>query len=342
MMSAAPCRDEVTMLVRSRACVLGVRKSQELHSPAHPAASGGPRAEGCRDSLDAEMGNYAIHAATSSVIQCPDTMDRMSKDNTRKLRSCIDLLDLYEKPLRESLEDGEQLEDPPAVMLLRGFAFGGATLKAMIAVADQDDECGVCMPTLCRPFYELAVRVLWASRDPDGWQRLQKHCANEDRKWARRAVNLRSWAEYARRVLDNAESVLDRTDDDGNPYSNPPPMDQTLQQVEKRDIDCGLKTEEGSARFEYANLWQMMCGTAHAHLVRIAHSPEAHTLIAVNGAAVATFALLRATAVVVAPDADGIKEIVEAMGQKINGILKGETDLGLDEVTFTRVRPDPE
>lgn len=269
-------------------------------------------------------------------------MDRMSNDNTRKLRSCIDLLDLYEKPLRDSLEDGGQTQDPPAVMLLRGFAFGRATLKAMIAVADQDDECGVCMPTLCRPFYELAVRVLWASRDPDGWQRLQKHCANEDRKWAKRAVDLPSWAEYARRVLDNAESVLDRTDGDGNPYSNPPPMDQTLEQVEHRDIACGIKTEEGSARFEYANLWQMMCGTAHAHLVQIARPPEAHTRIAVSGAAVATFALLRAVAVITAPDLQGLNETVEVMGQHINGILKGEADLGLDEVVFTRVPPDPE
>ena len=94
--------------------------------------------------------------------------------------------------------------------------------------------------------------------------------------------------------------------------------------VEQCDIDCGIKTgDKGSARFEYANLWQMMCGTAHAHLVQIARSPVAHTLIAVNGAVVATFALLRATAVIVAPDADGIKEIVEAMGQQIHKILKG-------------------
>ena len=98
----------------------------------------------------------------------------MMKDDIQKLRSCIDLLDQYEKPLRESLEGGGQMEEPPAVMLLRGFAFGRATLKAMVAVADGGDEaCGVCLPTLCRPFYELAVKVLWASREPDGWERIQ-------------------------------------------------------------------------------------------------------------------------------------------------------------------------
>ncbi len=254
----------------------------------------------------------------------------MTKDDTQKLRSYIDLLNLYEKPLRESLEDGGQTEDPPAVMLLRAFAFGRATLKAMIAVADQgDQECGVCLPTLCRPFYELTVRVLWASRQPDGWQRLQAYCANEDKKWAKRAVEIPSWAEYAQPVLDNAKSVLDRTDAKGKCYRLAPDMAETLQQVEQHDIDCGIKSGgKGSALFEYANLWQMMCGTAHAHVVRIARSPEAHTLIALSGAVVATFAMLRATAVVTAPDADGLNHAVEVMGRQINGILKGETDPG--------------
>ena len=77
-------------------------------------------------------------------------MDCISKDNT-KLSLCIDLLDLYEKPLRASLEDGAQMKDPPAVMLLRGFAFGRATLKAMITVAEQDDDCAVWDATDTRP-----------------------------------------------------------------------------------------------------------------------------------------------------------------------------------------------
>ena len=194
------------------------------------------------------------------------------------------------------------------------------------------------LPTVPRACRKDAVGVA-----PAGWQRLQAHCANEDRKWAKRAVDIPSWAEYARRVLDNAERVLSRTDGDGNTYRNPPPMDQTLQQVEQREIDCGIKTgEEGFARFEYANLWQMMCRTAHGHLVQIARPAEAHVRIAVSGAVVATFALLRAMAVLTAPDLRGLNETVELMGQQINKILKGETDLGLDEVVFTRVPPATE
>lgn len=247
----------------------------------------------------------------------------MTQDDIQKLRSCIDLLADYERLLREILEDGGQMEEPPAVMLLRAFGFGRATLKAMAVVGDQDEECAVCVPTLCRPFYEVSVRVLWASRDPDGWQRLQTHCAAEERKWAQRAVSLPSWAEYAQAVRDNADAVLSRTDGDGNRYGNPPHIEQTLQQIEQRDIDCGIKTgEKGFALFEYANLWQKMCATAHGHLVEIARSPETHMRVAVNAAGVASFALLRATAVVTAPDAQGLNQAVEVMGQQINEILK--------------------
>lgn len=60
-----------------------------------------------------------------------------------------------------------------------------------------------------------------------------------------------------------------------------------------------------------------------------------------SGAVVATFALLRATAVVAAPDAESLRQTVEVMGQQINGILKGEADFGVDDVTFTRVLADP-
>lgn len=86
----------------------------------------------------------------------------------------------------------------------------------------------------------------------------------------------------------------------------------------------------------------MMCRTAHAHLVQITRSSKAHMRIAVSGAVVATVALLRAMAVVTAPDKDGLNESVEVMGQQINKIMKGETDLGLDDVVFARNPPDPE
>ena len=271
-----------------------------------------------------------------------NTMLGMTKDDTKKLRSCIDLLDLYGTSLWKSLEDGGQAMEPPAVAILRAFAFGRATLKAIIVVADQgDEECGVCLPTLCRPFFELAVRVLWASRQPDGWERLQRHYAEQDEKWAKRAVEIPAWANYARPFLANAKNVLGRTDIKGNSYTPAPTMVQSLQQVEKHDVDFGFKTrQEDVVWFEYAHLWRVMCGTAHAHVVQIARSPAAHTRIAVGGALVATFALLRATAVFTAPDKEGIIEAVGLMVKKMIRILKGEV-LGLDDVVFTRVPPDP-
>jgi len=52
---------------------------------------------------------------------------------------------------------------PAGVKLLQGFALGRVTLKVMIALADLDDECGVCMPMLCRPFYMCQNTVISAT-----------------------------------------------------------------------------------------------------------------------------------------------------------------------------------
>lgn len=133
----------------------------------------------------------------------------MNNDSIRKLTSCIDLLDLYEKPLLESLHAGSQLDQPPAVMLTRAYTFGRTTIRSMVTLAKEPDvDYSVCAPTLCRPYYELAMRILWASRTNDGWQRLQADCANEDKRWAKRAVEIPAWKKHAQRVLDHAESVL--------------------------------------------------------------------------------------------------------------------------------------
>jgi hypothetical protein len=49
----------------------------------------------------------------------------------------------------------------------------------------RDDEGNAVLAcTLLRSFYELAVRLLWASKEPDGWWRLNVYFADEAEKWA--------------------------------------------------------------------------------------------------------------------------------------------------------------
>lgn len=119
-----------------------------------------------------------------------------------------------------------------------------------------------------------------------------------------------------------------------------PDMGKILEQIEKHDIESGIKESDAEfAQFQYANIWQMMCGTAHAHVVRISRSADSHMTIAVAAAVVATFGLLRATSVVTAPDLESLKNSIEIVGNKIIAILRGEEDLALDQITFTYVPP---
>lgn len=260
----------------------------------------------------------------------------------RRLGSCTELLDHFERPLRASLDRGEQSGVPQAVMLYRAFSFGRTTLEAMIATCKTGDAHGVCVPTLCRAFYEVSHRLLWASREHNGWQRLQTGGADEQRKWADAAAQIPSLAAHAERVRTSMQMILARTDERGKPFAKPPSMEQQLSQIEKADTRCGIVTPPSDfAKLQYTILWRLMSNTAHAHLVQIARDPKGHLQIGVWAAVCATFALLRAVAVVVAPDLEGVRQNVDVIGERIVKILKGDLDLKLDEMTFTFTDGDP-
>ena len=259
-------------------------------------------------------------------------MLRIMQEETRRLRSCIEMLNFYGGRLDKSLEAGNQSDEPPAVMIQRAFAFGRTAMEMLIVVAGQEAKYGVCAPSVCRPYYELATRILWATREPGGWQRLQAHWANEDRKWAESAVKMPSLAEHARGILKHRKDVLSRTDRHGVPWKPAPSIETTLKDIERRDLDDGIREEpRGFATYEYTNIYRLLCRLAHAHAVAIAHTPESHRNHAVSAAVVATFALLRALAQVGEPTTEAARQATEIVGQKIVKVFKGETDLGLGD-----------
>lgn len=239
------------------------------------------------------------------------------------LDECRKLLEEYRALLMDCLHKGDQEDDPGALMLTGGFDFGIRTLGGMVVLIEADEDNVLLACTLCRPFFETAVRLLWAARTHNGWQRLQVHWANEDVKWAREAEQIPSVAEHAKTIRTAREKVLSRTDEDGNRVEPPPNMQQMLREIEVHDVGQGLRKEcDGAAESAYTNVYRILCQAAHGHMVAIGR-PGSFRRHARCGALMATSALLQACCHVVAGDA---KREIEAAGQRVMAILEEGRD----------------
>lgn len=261
----------------------------------------------------------------------------------RQLRSCVQLLNTFEKRIIESLKDGEQADDPQAVMICRGLAFGRTTLETMIGVAQLGEQHWVCLSTLCRPLFEVASKLLWASRKKHGWHRLQSDSARPVLTWAREAKVFDTLKEYASSMEARMTEILSRTDSVGARFVRLPNMKQILEDIEKDDRRSGFgDTDTKSAAFQYTNLYRKMCFPVHGHIVAIAGDPSSHLTISVKAAVVGTFSLLRLVAVVGSPDLEALKKAVATIGEKIVAILKGDDNVRLDDIVFSADRENAE
>ncbi len=243
------------------------------------------------------------------------------------------MLDFFEEPVHRSLHLGGQSEDVPAVMLTRGFDFGRSTLLGMISLIENGPSMWICVPTVCRPFFELSAKLLWAAREPDGWVRLQADTANEQIKWARDVERFKPFAVYARRMHTKLSAVTEQRSLEGK--SELPNLRMLLGEIEAKDRDGGIGTLRSDfALFQYAMMYRLMCGPAHGHLVWIAKKGDLHLTIAVSAAIASTYALLRAVAAVFSHTPESCRELVEIIGTKINKILQGTSDFRLDDLTI--------
>ena len=194
----------------------------------------------------------------------------------------------------------------------------------MESLAKDPAPSGIVVLSICRPYYEISTRVLWASRGTGHWQRLQRYYANENLRWAKHAEVIPSLKKHAERVRVAASEILDRTDEHGRHFKNTPDMLQMLKEIEASDVTTGIKkTEDSFASFEYVVLWQIMCRSVHAHMSTIDVPTEVHLYWAAHAAATATLALARAIAVVMAADRNQLKQLVDEASSRVVQALTG-------------------
>ena len=204
--------------------------------------------------------------------------------------------------------------------LATGHTIRGANYSGVRHYLEKDVKNALLVCTLVRAFYEAAVRLHWASRAPDGWQRLQAYFANEERKWANEAKGIQATASPAIATAKRSQEILDRTDRSGKKYKPAPNMKQLLQELVGVDVVQGIQEKENrTADFNYTNVYRFLCKAAHGSMTAL-REPAEFLRHAKFGMIMAICSLLQAHCHVGVAD---YKQEVEKIGQQMVKIIKG-------------------
>jgi hypothetical protein len=215
------------------------------------------------------------------------------------LDNCAALLDEYSKAFGRP-DSAERTAVVFADQIL-GLArdHGLRTIRAMNRLLG-DDEGNVALAcTLLRPFYELSVRLLWASREVDGWLRLEFYFARESRKWENACKDSGDTrlAKLGSDLLQRREEreVTKWKDGSGNTIKCAPDIYQTLKESEGHDAPKDHTIGKNSGRVIYTTLYRVICRPAHAHIEPLTGTHDTMYLNAAGyGACLAGTALLTA------------------------------------------------
>lgn len=256
----------------------------------------------------------------------------MTAENTKSAGECFEVFLTVLRERRLLLEDairksGQEKEPPPYAMTL-ALLFGERTLAAVQLLVPTPDLM-LMTNTLVRPFYELSMRMLWAAREPNGWQRFQAHVAEGDAKWAREAVRMPELRDYAERIRQSREEVLSRCDEDGKPFKPMPNLSQMLSDIETKNLEVGDVSKPGGAEFQYTNVYRVLCRPAHGHLGSFeATPPKVAFIVSAFAAGLATHVLIRALAAIM----PGFPEVdADAAGTAVLQVMRAAKDVPIEE-----------
>lgn len=248
-----------------------------------------------------------------------------------RIDELIGLLDHVGACFAESVKDVAQDDDPPAIAFQRVFEFSSRTLRSAATVLAQHRDV-LSAATLIRPVFEITARILWAARESGGWQRLPAYYAKEERKWAAEAVAFPAFRAIAKHVQLLADSVLARVDPSGETIQPmPTKLEDILTQIESHDIKDGYADNSTDhPRFQYTNVYRMLCRPAHGNVFSIVDGvtqPDLRHVVVAAGLGV--FALTRAACAVGAEDE---RAETEALATRIGQLIGGSRNISLDDL----------
>jgi len=239
---------------------------------------------------------------------------------TKSFGELRQLLAKYDCVLAKAVDKGGQADDVPCLMISEGLRFGQGTIKAIEVLLEKKIH-SVFACALSRANYELAIRLLWAAREANGWERLQAYFANEDKKWAEEAITMPEVVDHAQKMLADSSEVLRRKFSNGKPYTVAPSVQQMLRDIERRDISDGIRPKGGSAAvYEYTGVYRIICRPAHAHIQAVSAPASAYLGPTVFATGLATFSLVRGVCYVGAKEP---RKEIDAVGVEIADTMKG-------------------
>ncbi len=261
--------------------------------------------------------------ALQHMTSAPDNRADCVSSTLDVLRECQQLLDEYGDKMNKFLVCSAQQNEPRAIMFQRALEFARRTLAGMEILIEKEKANALLACTLCRPFYETAIRLLWASRRPDGWERLQAFYADQDRKWANEAKDIAATAQVGKHCLGESKEILGRTDECGKKFHPAPRMEDLLHEVVEADVNGGLRDESDDAhKFDYTNVYRWLCRPSHGHMQALGR-PESFVAHAKFAAVMGTSSVVKAWVHV---STDDPKEEINAVGGRILKIARGDRD----------------
>lgn len=175
---------------------------------------------------------------------------------------------------------------------------GLRTIRGMSHLLQDDENNAVLACTLLRPFYELSVRLLWASREADGWRRLFTYYVKENKKSAIKAKNFQNprIVKIANEEMQSIQEIESWRDADGNSIKPAPDMRQILLDIENYEAQNSSTTSQDNwGQIYYTILYQILCRASHAHIETITGERyNMYLYIAGAGSEKATVNLLQA------------------------------------------------
>jgi hypothetical protein len=227
---------------------------------------------------------------------------------------------------------GGQDNHSPAIAFKCAFEFGQRSLRSAALLLEHGRDVGSAIAVV-RGFYELTMRILWASREPCGWPRFAAYYATQEQKWANAVRSSPGSSDASRRAADQVLKISSDCLTKLNCDPMKSQLDQVMDDIEKKDLDLDQLDCTGTAKFQYNMVYRLMCRPAHGNLFPIFEQwtqPDLSHLVA--SAAWATLSLLRAMCAVSATNSADNDAKVEAVGKRVHKILLGLEELSLDDV----------
>ncbi|MBE3099374.1 MAG: hypothetical protein IMZ44_19840 [Planctomycetes bacterium] len=107
------------------------------------------------------------------------------------LRECFERLKNYYNQILSQPEPDVQEHKVQRVIVLSALAFG---FESILAVAQEVNRGRVVQAAiLCRPLYEAAAQVCWASNEPGGYKALEAASLEAEAYWLRSAIKVAPW-----------------------------------------------------------------------------------------------------------------------------------------------------